>query len=49
MSLASALNLNGGVKDQLVNDHIVFTLEKENEMILNPILGKLTSVHVKLI
>lgn len=37
--LASALNLNGGVKDQLVNDHIVFSLEKQNEMIFNPILG----------
>lgn len=37
--LSSALNLNGGVKDQLVNDNIVFTLEKQNEMVLNPILG----------
>ncbi|HEY2420515.1 MAG TPA: DUF881 domain-containing protein [Neobacillus sp.] len=38
--LFSALNLNGGVKDQLVNDNIVFTLEKQNEIIFNPILGK---------
>jgi uncharacterized protein YlxW (UPF0749 family) len=37
--LAAAVNLTGGVKDQLVNDNIVFTLEKENEIILNPILG----------
>ncbi|MDQ0198504.1 uncharacterized protein YlxW (UPF0749 family) [Neobacillus ginsengisoli] len=37
--LSSALNLVGGVKDQLVNDNIVFTLEKENEIIFNPILG----------
>ncbi len=37
--LTSALNLTGGVKDQLVNDNIVFTLEKQNEIILNPILG----------
>ena len=38
--LTSALNLTGGVKDQLVNDNIVFTLEKKNEIILNSILGK---------
>lgn len=37
--LSSALNLTGGVKDQLVNDNIIFTLEKKNEIILNPILG----------
>lgn len=37
--LISSLNLSGGVKDQLVNDNIVFTLEKDNEIILNPILG----------
>jgi uncharacterized protein YlxW (UPF0749 family) len=37
--LAAAINLSGGVKDQLVNDNIVFTLEKENEIVLNPILG----------
>lgn len=38
--LASALNLTGGVKDQLVNDNIVFSLEKKSEIILNPILGQ---------
>jgi uncharacterized protein YlxW (UPF0749 family) len=37
--LASALNITGGVKDQLVNDNIVFTLEKKNEIILEPIYG----------
>jgi uncharacterized protein YlxW (UPF0749 family) len=37
--LASSLNLTGGVKDQLVNDNLVFTLEKENDIVLNPILG----------
>lgn len=37
--LAAALNINGGVKDQLVNDNIIFTFEKQEEIILNPILG----------
>ncbi|WP_040204865.1 DUF881 domain-containing protein [Neobacillus jeddahensis] len=37
--LSSSLNLSGGVKDQLVNDNLVFTLERENEIVLNPILG----------
>jgi uncharacterized protein YlxW (UPF0749 family) len=37
--LSSSINLTGGVKDQLVNDNIVFSLEKDNELILNPILG----------
>lgn len=37
--LSSAMNLTGGVKDQLVNDNIVVTLEKKNEIIFNPILG----------
>ncbi len=36
--LASALNLTGGVKDQLVNDAIVFSLEKEDEIIMGTIL-----------
>lgn len=38
--LSSALNLTGGIKDQLVNDNIVFTLEKEDEIVLDPILGR---------
>jgi uncharacterized protein YlxW (UPF0749 family) len=37
--LSSSLNLTGGVKDQLVNDNVVFSLEKEDEVVLNPILG----------
>jgi uncharacterized protein YlxW (UPF0749 family) len=37
--LSSALNLTGGVKDQVVNDNIVFTLEEKNEITLDPILG----------
>ncbi|WP_413301446.1 DUF881 domain-containing protein [Bacillus sp. 1P10SD] len=37
--LTSSLNLTGGVKDQLVNDNLVFSLEKEDEIVLNPILG----------
>jgi uncharacterized protein YlxW (UPF0749 family) len=37
--LSAALNLTGGVKDQLVNDNIIFTMEKENEIVFNPILG----------
>ncbi|NHM29705.1 DUF881 domain-containing protein [Neobacillus terrae] len=36
--LSSAINLTGGVKDQLVNDNIVFTLEQD-EIVLDPILG----------
>lgn len=36
--LASALNLTGGVKDQLVNDNITFSLEKEDEVVMDPIL-----------
>ncbi len=38
--LASALNINGGVKDQLVNDNIVFTLEKKDHLEFEPILGE---------
>jgi uncharacterized protein YlxW (UPF0749 family) len=38
--LSKALNLSGGVKDQLVNDNIVFELEKENEIVMGPILGR---------
>jgi uncharacterized protein YlxW (UPF0749 family) len=37
--LSKALDIAGGIKDQLVNDHIVFSLEKENEIVLAPILG----------
>ncbi|RHW36494.1 DUF881 domain-containing protein [Neobacillus notoginsengisoli] len=37
--LEQALNMSGGVKDQLVNDNIVFTLEKKDLILMNPILG----------
>ncbi|MBT2678482.1 DUF881 domain-containing protein [Bacillus sp. ISL-35] len=37
--LSSALNITGGVKDQLVNDQIVFSLEKKSEITMEPILG----------
>lgn len=37
--LSSSLNLTGGVRDQLVNDNIIFKLEKKNNIILDPVLG----------
>ncbi|MDQ0412594.1 uncharacterized protein YlxW (UPF0749 family) [Mesobacillus stamsii] len=37
--LSSALNITGGVKDQLVNDQIVFSLEKQSEITMEPLLG----------
>ncbi|MDZ5470705.1 DUF881 domain-containing protein [Bacillus sp. 31A1R] len=37
--LSSALNLTGGVKDMLVNENVQFTLEKKDEIKLEPILG----------
>lgn len=37
--LFSALNLAGGVKDQLVNENILFSIEKKNEIIFEPIIG----------
>ncbi|MDQ0215245.1 uncharacterized protein YlxW (UPF0749 family) [Oikeobacillus pervagus] len=38
--MESALNIVGGVKDQLVNDHIVFTMEKKSELVFKPIVGE---------
>ncbi|MCP3742692.1 DUF881 domain-containing protein [Rossellomorea sp. BNER] len=38
--LSAALNIVGGVKDQLVNDNIVFTEEKKQEIILEPTIGE---------
>ncbi|MGD6803588.1 DUF881 domain-containing protein [Rossellomorea vietnamensis] len=38
--LASALNLTGGVKDQLVNDNIDFSLRKESKLILEPVISE---------
>jgi len=37
--LEAALNMTGGIKDQLVNDQIVFTLEKNSNITMAPIIG----------
>ncbi|WP_257391459.1 DUF881 domain-containing protein [Cytobacillus gottheilii] len=37
--MASALNLTGGVKDRLVNDNILFSLETKQEIVMEPIYG----------
>lgn len=37
--LESSLNLNGGVKDQLVNENIVFSMERKDNLVFNPVLG----------
>jgi uncharacterized protein YlxW (UPF0749 family) len=37
--LSSALNLTGGVKDQLVNENITVKIEKKDTVTMNPILG----------
>jgi uncharacterized protein YlxW (UPF0749 family) len=37
--MASALNLTGGVKDRLVNDNILFSLEQKQEIVMEPIYG----------
>ncbi|MFB6466549.1 DUF881 domain-containing protein [Cytobacillus sp. Hz8] len=37
--LYSSLNLNGGIKDLLVNENVEFSIEKEEEIVMNPILG----------
>lgn len=38
--LASALTITGGVRDQLVNDQIVFAIEKKKQITLEPLLGE---------
>ncbi|WAA13679.1 DUF881 domain-containing protein [Fervidibacillus halotolerans] len=38
-TLEKALNFPGGVKDQLVADNIVVRIEKENEIVMNPVLA----------
>ncbi|WP_404331423.1 DUF881 domain-containing protein [Mesobacillus maritimus] len=38
--LSSALNITGGIKDQLVNDQIIFSLQEQNEIIMEPIVGR---------
>ncbi|WP_407675723.1 DUF881 domain-containing protein [Peribacillus saganii] len=37
--LESSFNLTGGVKDQLVNENITFTIEKKDKVILEPVMG----------
>lgn len=37
--LEKALNLQGGVRDQLVNDNIVFKIEKKSMVVMDPILA----------
>lgn len=37
--MSAAINLTGGVKDQLVNDNIVVKIEKKENVVLEPILG----------
>jgi uncharacterized protein YlxW (UPF0749 family) len=38
--LVSALNITGGVKDQLVNDQIIFSLQAVNDLVMEPIIAK---------
>lgn len=38
--LSSALNITGGVKDQLINDEIIFSLQQQNDIVMDPIVGK---------
>lgn len=38
--LTSALTLRGGVRDQLVNDNIIFSIEKKKQILLDPVLGE---------
>ncbi|WP_395939747.1 DUF881 domain-containing protein [Bacillus sp. 03113] len=37
--LSSAINIPGGIKDSIVNDNIQFTVEKKDEIVLNPLLA----------
>jgi len=38
--LESALTITGGIKDQLVNDNILFSMEKKDNIMMNPILSE---------
>ncbi|MCU9612194.1 DUF881 domain-containing protein [Caldibacillus lycopersici] len=38
-TLEKALNIQGGVKDQLVNDNIIFQLEKKDVIEMDPVLS----------
>ena len=37
--LTSALLITGGTRDQLVNENIIFTIEKQANIIMDPIIG----------
>ncbi|MGJ7922486.1 DUF881 domain-containing protein [Neobacillus sp. LXY-4] len=37
--LSAAINLTGGIKDQLVNDNITVKIEEKDSVVINPILG----------
>ena len=39
-SLFQHYTMTGGVRDQLVNDNIVFSIEKKKQIMLEPILGE---------
>lgn len=38
--LISALNITGGIKDQLVNDQIVFSLQGKKDIVMEPVIEK---------
>ncbi len=40
--LASAISITGGVRDQIVNDNIVFSLEKKKNIMMEPIFGEVS-------
>ncbi|MCR2820807.1 DUF881 domain-containing protein [Lederbergia panacisoli] len=39
-NLISALNISGGVRDQIVNDNIIFSIEKKKQILFEPVLGE---------
>jgi uncharacterized protein YlxW (UPF0749 family) len=38
--LTSAMNITGGIKDQLVNDQIVFSLQEKKDIVMEPVIEK---------
>nr|WP_029326770.1 DUF881 domain-containing protein [Bacillus coahuilensis] len=39
--LESAINITGGVKDQIVNDNIIFSIEKINQMVMESVINEI--------
>ena len=39
-TLDKALNIQGGIKDQLVNDNIVVKIEKKNQIVMEPVIAR---------